>query len=48
MEKLIARYKKNCFKSNKDILIKKLAIQTFGNVSQRINEKFVCNKTFWN
>ena len=38
MEKLIARYKKNCFKSNKDILIKKLAIQTFGNVSQRINE----------
>jgi len=38
MRNLITKFKKNCLQSNKDILIKKLAIQTFGNASQRINE----------
>ena len=36
MIKLIHNFKKKCFKSNKDIISKKLAIQSFGNVSQRI------------
>lgn len=36
MIKLIHNLKKECFKSNKDIISKKLAIQSFGNVSQRI------------
>ena len=38
MKNLIIKSKKNCLKSNKDILVKKLAIQTFGNASQRIND----------
>ena len=36
MKNLITKFKKDCLKSNKDILIKNLAIQTFGNASQRI------------
>ena len=36
MIKLIHNFKKKCFKSNKDIISKKLAIQSFGNVSQRV------------
>jgi len=38
MKNLIIKFKKSCLKSNKDILVKKLAIQTFGNASQRIND----------
>lgn len=38
MIKLIKNFKKKCFKANKDIISKKLAIQSFGNVSQRISE----------
>ena len=38
MSKSINILKKKCFKSNKDILSKKLAIQSFGNASQRIDE----------
>ena len=38
MKNLIIKFKKNCLKSNIDILVKKLAIQTFGNASQRIND----------
>ena len=38
MKNLIFKFKKDCLKSNKDILVKNLAIQTFGNASQRINE----------
>jgi len=38
MKNLISKFKKDCLKSNKDILVKNLAIQTFGNASQRINE----------
>ena len=37
MIKIIHNFKKKCFKSNKDIISKKLAIQSFGNVSQRIS-----------
>lgn len=37
MSKLIRNIKKRCFRSNKDIISKNLAIQSFGNVSQRIN-----------
>ena len=37
MSKLIRNIKKICFRSNKDIISKNLAIQSFGNVSQRIN-----------
>ena len=37
MNKLIQNLKKECFKSNKQILLKKLAIQTFGNASQRVS-----------
>ena len=39
MNKLIQKLKKECLKSNKEILLKKLAIQTFGNTSQRINSE---------
>ena len=37
MSKLINKFKTKCFKSNKDILSKKLSIQSFGNVSQKIS-----------
>ena len=37
MNKLIQKLKKKCLQSNKSILSKKLAIQTFGNASERIN-----------
>ncbi len=37
MIKLINKFKTKCFKSNKDILSKKLSIQSFGNVSQKIS-----------
>ena len=46
MIKLIHNFKKKCFKSNKDIISKKLAIQSFGNVSQRIgSDLFVIKPT---
>lgn len=38
MRKTINILKKKCLKSNKDILSKKLAIQSFGNASQRIDD----------
>jgi L-ribulose-5-phosphate 4-epimerase len=38
MIKLITEFKKACLKSNKDILVKNLAIQTFGNASQRVDQ----------
>jgi len=38
MSKTINILKKKCLKSNKDILSKKLAIQSFGNASQRIDD----------
>ena len=39
MTKLISRLKNICLKSNKLLLSKKLTLQTFGNVSQRIDSK---------
>ena len=38
MSKIVNILKKKCLKSNKDILSKKLAIQSFGNASQRIDD----------
>ncbi len=38
MKKLINSFKIKCFKSNKDLITKKLSIQSFGNVSQRISQ----------
>ena len=38
MKNLILRCKKSCFEANKEILNKKLTIQTFGNVSERISK----------
>ena len=35
----IKKYKASCFAANKLLISKNLSIQTFGNVSQRINEK---------
>lgn len=40
MNKLFFKYKKACLKSNNLLISKKLTIQTFGNVSQRINTDF--------
>ncbi len=39
MSQITEKIKKKCFESNKKILTKKLAIQTFGNASQRVNSK---------
>lgn len=42
MNKLLKRLRKNCLQSNRSIITKNLAIQSFGNASQRLNEnKFV-------
>ena len=40
MKVKINTHKIKCFKSNKLLISKKLSIQTFGNVSQRINKDF--------
>jgi len=40
MKKLINKFKIACLRSNNLLVSKKLTIQTFGNVSQRINSKF--------
>ena len=36
----ILQLKKNCLISNKDLIKKQLAIQTFGNVSQRLDKNY--------
>ena len=42
MNILIKKLRQKCLNSNKEILLKNLAIQTFGNASQRINlDKFI-------
>ena len=39
MIKLINKFKRICLKSNRLLLSKKLTLQNFGNVSQRVNSK---------
>ena len=37
---IILQSKKNCLLANKDLIKKNLAIQTFGNVSQRLDKNY--------